>query len=184
MKETQAIALLKKHSPDERTFRIVLRHSRAVQKYALLLAKKIKRHHKVDLEFIETAALLHDIGRFTYPPWRHSARHGIEGARILRKEKIPERYARVCERHLGAGINKADIKKEKLDLPSRDYMPKTIEEKIICYADKRISMAKEILLSKAIERFSTEVSPEYGQRVKRLHLEIQKLYKPKKKKKK
>ena len=54
---------------------------------------------------------------------------------MLREEGL-ERYARVCERHTGAGITVHDIESRNLPLPRRDFLPETIEEQIICYADK------------------------------------------------
>ena len=55
---------------------------------------------------------------------------------MLRSEGLPERYARVCERHTGAGLTLEDILSQNLPLPHRDLQPETIEEKLICYADK------------------------------------------------
>lgn len=53
----------------------------------------------------------------------------------MRAEGYP-RHARVCERHTGAGLTKHDIISQKLPLPEEDFLPETIEEKVICYADK------------------------------------------------
>lgn len=55
---------------------------------------------------------------------------------MLRSERLPERYARVCERHTGAGLTLDDIVSQDLPLPHQDMQPETIEEKLICYADK------------------------------------------------
>lgn len=63
-------------------------------------------------------------------------RHGVCGAEMLRSEGFPERYARVCERHTGAGLTLDDIVSQDLPLPHQDMQPETIEEKLICYADK------------------------------------------------
>ena len=63
-------------------------------------------------------------------------RHGVCGAELLRSEGIDERYARVCERHTGAGLTLDDIVSQNLPLPHHDLQPETIEEKLICYADK------------------------------------------------
>ena len=61
--------------------------------------------------------------------------HGRIGAEILRGEGYP-RHARVCERHTGAGLTVKDIIEQQLPLPHQDFLPETIEEKLICYADK------------------------------------------------
>lgn len=64
--------------------------------------------------------------------------HGRIGAELLRSEGFP-RHARVCERHTGAGITKVQIIAQNLPLPQQDFLPETMEEKVICYADKFFS---------------------------------------------
>ena len=64
--------------------------------------------------------------------------HGRIGAELLRSEGFP-RHARVCERHTGAGVTKAQIIVQNLPLPQQDFLPETMEEKVICYADKFFS---------------------------------------------
>ena len=64
--------------------------------------------------------------------------HGRLGAEMLRKEGFP-RHARVCERHTGAGITREQIINQHLPLPEQDFLPETMEEKVICYADKFFS---------------------------------------------
>lgn len=64
--------------------------------------------------------------------------HGRIGAELLRSEGFP-RHARVCERHTGAGITKAQVIVQNLPLPQQDFLPETMEEKVICYADKFFS---------------------------------------------
>jgi uncharacterized protein len=55
--------------------------------------------------------------------------------------------ARVCQRHTGAGITRAEIMEQQLPLPlpddgSEPYMPETMEEKLVCYADKFFSKTR------------------------------------------
>ena len=116
MNQKKAISLLKKYAKDEEQFRKVLAHSKAVQKAALKIAKKISN---ADIEFIKLSSLLHDIGRFSCKPGtKESIRHGIKGADILRKEKLPK-FAKVAERHMGVGITKQDIIKSINELRER-----------------------------------------------------------------
>ena len=68
-------------------------------------------------------------------------RHGILGAAMLRSEGL-ERHARVCERHTGAGLSRQDIVSQNLPLPQQDYLPETLEEQLICYADKFFSKTR------------------------------------------
>lgn len=120
---------------------VLLTHSSLVCRKALTLAR---RHPELglDLTFVHHAALLHDVGIFLcdapaiYCYGREPyLRHGLLGAELMRKEGLP-RYARVCERHTGAGLTKEEIEEQHLPLPPRDFLPETLEEKLICYADK------------------------------------------------
>ena len=86
--------------------------------------------------------MLHDIGIYlTDAPGIecHGAEpyilHGRLGAELMRREGYP-RHARVCERHTGAGITIREIDAQHLPLPHQDFLPETLEEKVICYADK------------------------------------------------
>ena len=123
---------------------VLLCHSNSVKKKALQIISK-HPELKCDLIFLENAAMLHDIGVFlTNAPSIYCTgkepyiKHGILGAKLLRAEGYEE-YARICERHTGTGITKEQIIEQKLPLPLMDYTPKTIEEKLICYADKFFS---------------------------------------------
>ncbi len=62
--------------------------------------------------------------------------HGFLGRQILDQEGLPQAFGKVAERHTGAGISLANIVSNCLPLPHRDMVPKTLEEKIICCADK------------------------------------------------
>ncbi|NQV09164.1 HD domain-containing protein [Candidatus Woesearchaeota archaeon] len=173
--EEKAIELLKKYAKDEERFEWVMKHVRLVQKIALRISKDISR---VDIEFIRIACLLHDIGIFRFPKEARGVdkiRHGIYGAEILKKEGLDERYQKVCETHIGAGIIKEEIIKEDLDLPHRDFIPQTIEEKIIAYADKLAHGDEEWKIHQVVERYSREVSEKSAERVQKLNDEIKSL---------
>ena len=175
MDKNQCIELLKKYAPNENIFKRVLEHSKAVQKVAQRIAEDIVANgHHVDIKFLIGACLLHDIGRFEYPPDKKSISHGVKGAEILRKEGLDERYALVCERHIGSGIDEQDIEEQNFDLPKKDYNPKSIEEKIICYADSLIHRTKEITIQQVYERYK-EFGEKLVEKTKKLHEEIEKL---------
>ena len=139
------IQLISKYCSDNQELQsLLVRHSRDVADKALAIAKQ-HPELDVDLAFVEEAAMLHDIGIvMTDAPGIHCygenpyIRHGILGAEILRKEGLP-RHARVAERHTGAGITAAEVTSQNLPLPVSDYLPETMEEKLICYADKFFS---------------------------------------------
>ena len=70
---------------NEKDFDEVLKHSLALKELALEIADK---YDNVDVEFIKIGCILHDIGRFKYPPWENSILHGVEGGKILREEGL------------------------------------------------------------------------------------------------
>ena len=151
---------------------ILIAHGEMVAKKATELAKKVK-HLNPDLKFIKEAAILHDIGIFlTNAPQincygdKPYICHGYLGRELLEKEGLPK-YALVCERHVGVGITIENIKKNNLPLPKRDMTPQSIEEKIICLADKFFSK-KDLISEKTIEEIKAEAvqyGPENTQRV-------------------
>lgn len=168
--EKEAIKLLRKYANSHEDFKAVLAHSKAVKKVAVDIGKEVK---DVDLDFIKSASLLHDIGRFKCrPESKDSIKHGIFGADILRKEGLFD-HALVAERHLGAGISKEDIEEQGLELPLNDYIPISKEEKIIAHADNLISDDKIVSVEEAVERFSKEIGKKIGKRVKRLAEEVE-----------
>jgi len=176
MKEENAIELLRKYAPTEKDFKEVLSHSKIVQKLSVEIAKEIKKNgHKVDIDYIRVACLLHDIGSFDYPPWeKDRIKHGVHGGEILRKEGLIE-FVSVCENHIGVGITKEDIIKQKLPLPKKDFIPKNLEEEIIGYVDNLVYDQEVKDINFVIERFTKELGEEYGERVKKLHNKIMKL---------
>ena len=126
---------------------ILLNHSRQVADKSLCISAAHPELH-LDEPFLYEAAMLHDIGIlltdapgiqcFGSEPY---IRHGLLGAELLRKEGLP-RHARVAERHTGAGITIRQIKDQNLPLPLQDFSPETLEEQVVCYADKFFSKSR------------------------------------------
>jgi len=137
--------IFNKYYPDNSlAFKYLWDHSVAVTEAALLIAKK-HPDLKPDIDFIENASMLHDIGIFLtnarkmgcFGEFPYLA-HGYLGRELLEKEDLKD-YALVCERHVGVGISNNDVILNNLPLPVRDMLPVTLEEEIICYADKFFS---------------------------------------------
>lgn len=141
-------ALINKYYPEDNELKaLFLRHSRDVRDLALKLCD---RHPelKMNRQFIADAAMLHDIGIFRCDApsihchgTEHYLRHGRIGAELMRAEGH-EDIARVCERHTGAGLTKKEIEEQHLPLPLQDFLPETLEEQLVCYADKFYSKSK------------------------------------------
>ncbi|WP_085535091.1 HD domain-containing protein [Massilibacteroides vaginae] len=133
--------------PGSEAYHILVTHSRSVADKALAIAA-MHPELQIDTRFVEEAAMLHDIGIFLcdapgiacYGAYPYIC-HGYLGADLLRKEGL-ERHALVCERHTGTGLSLAMIEKEGLPLPHRDMLPVSIEEQLICFADKFYSKTK------------------------------------------
>lgn len=146
----------KYYKPDSKAYTFLVEHSRIVARKSLEIAEKVK-HLDPDLKFIEEAAMLHDIGIFLtdFPKLgcfgdKPYICHGYLGRELLEKEGFP-RHAIVCETHVGVGLTVEDIEKNNFPIPKRDMTPKTIEEQIICYADKFFSKDNEPLKEKPLQ---------------------------------
>jgi uncharacterized protein len=137
----------KYYAPGSDLYNILVKHSEAVRNKALELAR---RHPELglDLEFIAEAAMLHDIGILEtdaagikcFGTHRY-IEHGYLGAEMMRREGYP-RHALVCERHTGTGLRLTDIIERELPVPHRELCPVTMEEQLICYADKFFSKTR------------------------------------------
>ena len=138
------------------------KHSRSVADKALWIAGKHPELN-LDKQFLEEAAMLHDIGIFmtdaegiccfgSYP----YICHGYLGADLMRKEGFP-RHALVCERHTGAGMSLQSIIDQQLPVPHRNMVPVSLEEQVICFADKFFSkthLDREKSVEKALKSIS------------------------------
>jgi len=149
----------------------VIQHILAVTEKSLEIARNISENgHEVDLELVEIGALLHDVGRSQ----THDISHGVEGARILR-ERGHEELAGFAENHLGAGITAEEAK--KLDIPTKEYLPNSLEEKIVTYGDNLIRGEEAISFEEALDELREDLGPDHPslERFSKLHEEIKAL---------
>lgn len=160
--------IIDKYYPPGTSRRVILmRHCSQVADLALEIA--CKKCLRLPPEDIREAAMLHDIGIFLTSAVDIGCdgdepyiMHGVLGAELLRKEGVSEQYARVAERHTGAGITAADIRQQGLPLPIGDYVPESILERLVCYADKFYSKGGDMKrkpldrVIRSMERFSPD----------------------------
>lgn len=148
----------------------VIAHSKAVSKKARDIAKNYsdKTSTAVDLEQVEFGALVHDIGRSK----THSIEHAVVGAKILRNLNFPECYVNITLKHIGAGIPCEEA--EELGLPKKDYIPTTIEEKIVAQADNLISGTTEVDLTFVLDKWEGKFGRNHPaiNRIKKLHEDL------------
>lgn len=104
-------------------------HCRAVAKLAGALAEALSAKTRIDVHYVRRGALLHDIGRYKT---HHPVQHGIEGYLLLNRLALP-REAFICASHILFGLDAESA--VKAGLPGRDFIPHTIEEKLVPLAD-------------------------------------------------
>ena len=151
----------------------VRRHSLKVAEKAIELEEKIKLR-EVDMDLIEIGSLLHDIGRCK----THGFNHALIGGKLIRERGLSERLAKICETHILGGLDKEDAK--QVGLPERDFLPQTLEEKIICLADKHIAGTKEVSIEQRFEKWfnkygKTQILIKAKERIEKIQREIEDL---------
>lgn len=124
----------------------------------------LNKNLKIDKELVIGGAMLHDIGIIQtdapeigcfgkYPYIAHT----YLGREMLEKEGLYG-IAPVCERHIGVGLSREDIIKANFPLPHRDMIPLTLEEKLICYADKFYSKSeKHLTIPRSLEKIRKKI---------------------------
>ena len=145
IEDMNPFAIIDKYYPvDNELKHILVTHSRSVADKALAMGRK-HPELKLDLQFVEEAALLHDIGIFKTDAEKIYCMghypyicHGYLGADLMREEGFP-RHALVCERHTGAGLTLESIIRQELPVPHREMVPVSLEEQLICFSDKFFS---------------------------------------------
>ena len=147
----------------------VITHCKAVSALAVKFAEACEsKGLDVDVNLVEVGALLHDIGRSK----THGVNHVIVGVEIAKSLNLPESIVSIIECHVGGGIT-ADEAKE-LGWPVKDYLPTTLEEKLVTYADKLIEGLRVVPIEKTLLNLSRDLGENHPaiDRVIRLHEEL------------
>ncbi len=142
----------------------LIEHSVAVCKKAL----KLSANFDVNIELLKTGALLHDIGRCK----TNGIDHAIVGAEILKDLGFSNEVANIALRHIGAGIPKEEA--ILLGLPPKNYIPLSLEEKIVAHADNLIHWSEEVDLDFVINKWEERLGKSHPSisRLVKLHHEI------------
>jgi uncharacterized protein len=149
--------------------RHVINHCVRVTKLALYIAGRLRDNgYEVDCALVEAGALLHDLGRSK----THGVDHGVVGGGLALGLGLPTSLVKIIERHVGAGITADEA--VKLGLPEKSYMPVSLEEKIVAYADDLIEGDKVVDIEVTVEKFSKELGDDHPslRRLRALHDEI------------
>jgi uncharacterized protein len=159
----QAIEILQRNGCQPK----VIAHCQAVAALAVELAEQFKaKNYSVDLAIVESGALLHDLGRSK----THSVHHAFEGMKLAQAEGLPEPVVCIIKRHVGAGVTTEEA--QWLGWPKDNYIPQSLEEKIVCYADKCIGSSERIPIEATIKQLHEQNLDDAAERVRKLHLEI------------
>lgn len=146
----------------------VIAHCEAVAKLAKETAEICqKKGLNVDVKLVEIGGLLHDVGRSK----THTVNHVIAGVEIATKVGLPTSVISIIKRHVGGGITDAEA--AELGWPKDNYVPVTLEEKIVSYADKLVETSGPVPIEITVNRLREEKLDSAAERVLKLHNEIE-----------
>lgn len=158
----EAVKILEKSGCHEK----VVLHCEAVAKFATVITKRLQeRGVKVDADLVQAGALLHDLGRSK----SQEIDHAVQGARLAKELGLDPRIVNIIERHIGAGIPADEA--VKLGLPRKDYIPETIEEKVVCHADNMVNF-KRHNVEVTIEKYERKGQLNGARMMRKLHKEL------------
>lgn len=143
----------------------VIAHALKVNEIAITIASRCG----ADMNLVSAGAILHDIGRCE----THGIMHACVGAKLLEKYKISEDVVDIVKKHIGAGFTAEEA--AEFNFPPGDYLPHTLEEKIVCHADNLVSGTRLISCS---EKFNLEMKkghPSTAYRILAMHSELSSL---------
>ncbi|MDR3282369.1 MAG: HDIG domain-containing protein [Candidatus Methanoplasma sp.] len=135
------------------------------------VAEEMVRNIKAaDGRLVLAGALLHDIGRSV----DNSIMHATVGSDIVRGLGLPSELSEIVRKHTGAGLDADDVR--DFGLPSGDYIPRTLEEKIVAHADNLVSDDRVVGHVHSVEKLRAKGAVRGAERVEKLHWELSSLY--------
>ena len=130
----------------------------------------VSRIEGADRDLVLAGALLHDIGRSV----DHSIMHAYIGSQILSEQGFPQPLVDIVRKHTGAGLDQEDV--DEMGLPAGDYMPRTLEEKIVAHADNLVSDNRVVDHMHSVNKLRTKGAFRGADRIEELHAELSRLY--------
>lgn len=158
----QCIQILKDAGCDDD----VIKHSRVVSDLAVMIAERIGG---VDMALVRIGGLLHDLGRAR----THKFEHFIEGSKLAVELGLPNEIQLIIERHVGAGIIAEEAR--ELGLPEKNYIPETLEQKIVAHADNLVDYFTPAPVKVLLDKLEKQGKIAAVERIKKLHAELSKL---------
>ena len=145
----------------------VVVHCCTVRAVAEEMASRIKF---ADMDLVVAGALLHDIGRAV----DHSIMHAYIGSGMVAGLGLPSELVDIVRKHTGAGLDEVDAIEH--GLPPADYMPRTLEEKIVAHADNLVSDNRVVTQEHAVNKLVAKGAFRGAERIEVLHMELSDLY--------
>jgi uncharacterized protein/tRNA (cytidine56-2'-O)-methyltransferase len=134
------------------------------------VAEEMLDHIDADRPLVMAGCLLHDVGRSV----DNGIMHAQIGSEIIEKMGFSDELVDVVKKHTGAGLDEVDV--EELGLPPGDYVPKTLEEKIVAHADNLVSDNRVVGHRHSVEKLRNKGAFRGADRMESLHWELSKLY--------
>lgn len=125
---------------------------------------------EADRDLVVAGAILHDIGRSK----DHSIMHAYYGSEIVEELGLSQELVDIVRKHTGAGLDATDVM--ELGLPDGDYMPVTLEEKIVAHADNMVSDNRVVSHHHSVNKLTSKGAFRGADRVEALHAELSGLY--------
>ena len=161
--ETECIRLLQKVGCSHR----VIVHCCTVRAVAEEMLNGIKG---ADDRLVIAGALLHDIGRSA----DNTIMHAMVGAQMVKELGLSKELQDIVKKHTGAGLDDNDIR--EYNLPVDDYIPRSLEEKIVAHADNLVSGNRVVSHHHSSDKLRSHGAVSGADRMEKLHWELSKLY--------
>lgn len=123
-----------------------------------------------DEDLVVAGALLHDIGRSV----DQTILHASIGASIAEKLGLAPELVTIIRKHTGAGLDEQDV--IEYGLPPGDYIPRTIEEKIVAHADNLVHDDRVVGHMYSVDKMRSRGFERGATRMEALHKELSALY--------
>ena len=130
----------------------------------------ISRIGGADRDLVLAGALLHDIGRSV----NHSIMHAYIGSQIASERGLPQELVDIIRKHTGAGLDPEDV--DEMGLPAGDYIPRTLEEKIVAHADNLVSDNRVVDHMHSVQKLRSKGADRGADRIQALHEELSAMY--------
>ncbi|MDR1403956.1 MAG: HDIG domain-containing protein [Candidatus Methanoplasma sp.] len=125
---------------------------------------------KADRRMVMAGSLLHDIGRSV----DNGIMHALIGSQIIERMGYSDELVSIIRKHTGAGLDGSDI--ADMGLPPGDYIPRTLEEKIVAHADNLVSDNRVVGHVHSAEKLRSKGAFRGADRMETLHWELSRLY--------